>query len=72
MKYRISATEPGLIEKEGEFFTTKVLIEEDLFESGGYRFCYYWPYNKWNRTKKTGSNILAGKSEIDYEKKQQS
>lgn len=72
VKYRISATEPGIIEKEGEFFTNKVLLEEDYFESGGYRFCYYWPYNKWNRKKKTGSNILAGKSEISHEKEKRS
>lgn len=72
VKYRISATEPGIIEKEGEFFTNKVLLEEDNFESGGYIFCYYWPFNKWNRKKKTGSNILAGKSEIAYEKEKRS
>lgn len=72
VKYKISTTEPGIIEKEGEFFTNKVLLEEDYFESGGYRFCYVWPYNKWNRKKNTGSNILAGKSELSHEKEKRS
>ena len=59
--YKITASEPGIIEKQGEFFTSKVLLEEDCFESGGYSFQYHWPDNKWNRKKKNGSNILEGK-----------
>lgn len=63
VKYKITATAPGIITKRKEVFTSKILQDDDEFESGGYYFHYSISQNRWNEKKIKGQDLLEGRYE---------
>lgn len=61
--YNLSVTKPGIIEKDGEIFTSMYLMDDEKFESGGFVFWFSMPGNKWLKHKAMGRNVLEGKYE---------
>ena len=63
IRYQVTVTPPGIMEKNGEIFTHKIINDGDIFESGGYSFNYMASKNKYTETLSAGKNILEGKKD---------
>jgi len=63
VEYFVKATVPGILEKNGEILTGKMLVDNDEFESGNHIFRYTMPAGRQIEKKEAGSNILEGRDE---------
>jgi hypothetical protein len=56
---QIETTPPGIFKMNGEVHTSKEIFDQDIFESGGYRFMYKAEKALAEETK--ARNVLEGK-----------
>ncbi|MDF2473662.1 MAG: hypothetical protein K0R21_1444 [Anaerocolumna sp.] len=63
LKYSLVVTKPGIIEKDGQIYTSMYLKDDEQFESGGFIFWFSMPGNVGSKQKVSGRNVLEGKCE---------